>query len=720
MSSFYGNYAQSDVQDALAVVGQGMAKDYGIKVVWGKEGKVRIDLENKIAYIPKLACASGDNFGAGKGDFEEALMLTRANVGHEFGHGAHTKLAKKDYPKGALFSILNALEDVRMERAVAEDYLGFGKVFSEAKEWHNKKIAQDVLDGKVQGIPLWEANCACIFQVGGVAPAWNLSEQAKMYFDAMYEEFSEVRNAKNTGDCLKIAKKIYEILKNLLNDQEEKNQPNESGEGDGADGEEGEEEKEDKQQKQQQEGNGKQKQQKKQQKKEKGEKGKEKGQEKSSGGEMEDEKEEKGNGKGEEGEEEKEGKDSGKGEEGEEGEGEEKGKGQGEEGEEEGEDEGEGSGNGEGMSDEEVEGDDSGKEESNSCKEKHGFENYDPKNSGNCPDGDGSNGLEKEDEEELEARLNKESEGQDLTERANEVIEKAMDLADKRGVYTSRRDLDEHRVPEPGDAGKVRFNANFERMQAEVAAMTMALEQALRAITRSRKDQFLRYGRIDGSRMVEIAKGLSKEIFYQKRPGKELSTVVSMVIDQSGSMSCCSQVRDLVILLGECLSRLGIRFEVVGTTTKFEGGSCPSLDTFTRTNPIVYDHYKDLGEQWGVVRHRMMSVGAFKHNIDGEAVEYCAKRLSQQPEARKIIFSLCDGEPCGGQGNDEDLGENIKSVSDRAWKAGIEVYGVGLGTKRPAQYYGNNHFIYLDGNEGMGQKFVRAFAEILTQGKVQL
>jgi len=257
-------------------------------------------------------------------------------------------------------------------------------------------------------------------------------------------------------------------------------------------------------------------------------------------------------------------------------------------------------------------------------------------------------------------------------------------------------------------------------MQAEVAAMTMALEQALRALTRCRKEPFLRSGRLDNDRLVEIAKNLSKNIFYQKRQGRELKTAVAMVIDQSGSMSCIYQVRDLVLLLGECMYRLGIPFEVIGTTTKYPGQKAPELDGFSRTNPIVYDHYKNYEDQWPVVRERLMNMASYEHNIDGEAVEYAARRLMTRQEERKIVFSLCDGEPCGGQNNDHVLATNITRVATIARKMGVEVYGVGIGTKNPGKFYGEDNFVYLERSENKGEQFVRAFTQILTKGEVRI
>jgi hypothetical protein len=702
-------FAANEVQDALAVVGQGMAKNYKIRCIWHDGKRVSADVERGVVNLPRLACAStlGLKNVKAQDAAETARNLTRSNSGHEFGHCAKTKLTPAEKPTGTLFKITNALEDVRMERAVGEDYPGYRQIFQWANTHHNKAIAGEILDGKVQGGTLWEALSACILQSQGVTPAWTLKGRAKEYFDVAYPDFVDVLTAKSTRDCLAIAKKIFANLKQLLEEEKQ-------------------EQKRKKQEQQEQQENGE------------GEKGE--GKEDDKGEPKDDDKGEKGEPKDDEGEgsdaDDKDGEgdkdsddDSGEGEEGEgddkSEEAGDKSEGEGDEGDKDSDDK-----------DGEETGDDSDSDESESGKESGNSKangkagNETDEAEGEDETGDGADSGEEADTEltpeekaDIEDQLEKDSDGKDMTERGNDEIEAALEDVEtgtKGDLYTSRRDMDEHTTPEINDNSRKNFTEVFQAMQSEVAAMTMALEQALRAITRCRKESYLRAGRLDNDRLVEIAKNLSKNIFYQNRPGRKLSTAVSLVIDQSGSMGNIYQIRDLAILLGECMYRLNIPFEITGSTTKYGYGGAPELDGFTRTNPIIYDHFKQFEEQWPVVRARMMTMDSRVHNIDGEVVEFAARRLLNRKEERKILFSLCDGEPCGGQGNDDVLGENIKRVAKTARLMGVEVYGVGIGCKGPGEYYGKENFIYLENDEQKGEKFVRSFAGILTHGEVKL
>jgi len=725
-------FSNEQVQDALAVVGQGMAKNYKIRVIWHDGKRVRADVERGIVKLPRLACAStlGLKNVKSQDAAETARNLTRANSGHEFGHCAKTKLTPAEKPTGTLFKITNALEDVRMEREVGNDYPGYRQIFQWANTHHNKNIAGEIIDGKVQGGTLWEALSACIVQSQGIPPAWTLKGRAKEYFEVAYPDFVEVLTAKSTRDCLAIAKKIFANLKDLL-EEEKKEQKKKQ--------QEKKQEKKQQEQQEQGEGEGKGKGE-----GEKGEKGESKESDKGEKGEPETGDD---SGEGDEGDDssegdkaddktddkgdESEGKADDKGDDdSEEADKTDEGEGDGDEGDEgdeseESEDEsGEGEGEGDEDSDDES-GDESGNSKSNgkAGNETDKAEGEDEVGDG-ADDGDEADTeLTPEEKAEVENQLEADADGKDMTERGNDEIEAALEDVEtgtKGDLYTSRRDMDEHTTPEITDESRKHFAKIFDAMQSEVAAMTMALEQALRAITRCRKESYLRGGRLDNDRLVEIAKNLSKNIFYQNRPGRKLSTAVSLVIDQSGSMGNIYQIRDLAILLGECMYRLNIPFEITGTTTKYDYGRAPELDGFSRTNPIIYDHFKQFEEQWPVVRARMMTMSSRVHNIDGEAVEFAARRLLARKEERKILFSLCDGEPCGGQGNDDVLGENIKRVAKTARLMGVEVYGVSIQAKRPIQFYGKEHCIVIESGDNIGEKFVRSFAGILTHGEVKL
>ena len=99
-------------------------------------------------------------------------------------------------------------------------------------------------------------------------------------------------------------------------------------------------------------------------------------------------------------------------------------------------------------------------------------------------------------------------------------------------------------------------------------------------------------------------------------------------------------------------------------------------------------------------------------------VEFAAMRLAQRKEKRKIIFSLSDGCPCGGEGNDYDLGRKLIRECEKCRTSGIEVYSFGIGTDEPSKYYGKEFSVRLDGNE-IGKGLSTGISSVMTKGKIR-
>ena len=686
---------EAEAQDAMSVIAQWIGKNYNLQVRFHNGTEVSADIFNGIINIPKLACSSGLT--------EEDLMLLRGRVYHEAGHISDTELDKKEYPKGVLFQILNAIEDPRMERGIGDKYPGAAIVFRACAHYYNQKIAKDVAEGKVDA-PLWEGLVAMGLQSNGIAPKWRLSPKAQKYFDAGYDTFCKWKGLRNAKGSLELAKELYDILKDAHEqDKQEQQQGQEQNEEDGESQE-------------QQQGQGQNQ-----------------SQTQEDGEEQEGEQETRtGNPQDFDNEEDEQ---QGQGGEGQEADDEEDGEGQGGEGQEDGDEGAESDADGESGESEGdeseggSEGDSEGEEgedgdcpqESSSSEEgsKEYNTNYDePNTQGGGEDAEEDDNAEEEMAEELEG-------GKSLDEYQNEDIAEALenlDPADKK--YLSRRDLDEHEYIDGTERDKQTFIEERAQVAAAVASMVRALEQAMRARTRCRQNRFQRSGKIDKTRLTQIAKSLSKEIFYTTKKGEKIETAVEIVIDESGSMGGqeVRDVRRVAIAVSEALAQLKIPFEITGSTTKYCGGdrNVEPLNGLSRTNPIRYRHYKTFGQNWLNCRHNIAKTGSYNHNVDGEVVEYAARRLLERPEPRKVILTLSDGLPDAGHGNGAVMGQNIVRTCERARQAGVEVYAFGIGTTAPARYYGEENFVCLPTGEELGPKFAAEFVSIVSGGRFKV
>ena len=737
-------YGEHEAEDAMSVLAQWIGRDKNVQVVYHNGTAVDADIFKGIIRIPHMACASGIT--------QEALMLLRGRVYHEAGHIDETSLSKAESPKGALHEIWNALEDRRMEAVESDRHKGCAVVFRWNNNYYNRKIAEQMSSGK-KDAPLCEALCAMSLMVEGIQPAWHLGQKAQDYVDAAHPEFIKVKQCKNASAALDLAKVIYKLLKDV-NDEWKQNQPppqpqqGEKSKEQGEKGEKGEQgEQGDGDQKgEPQSGGSKDFDDYENQKPEKGDE--KKSSDKDDGKDDAKDGSSKGKDKGDDSDE---GKDKGDGDkgdsEGTDGSGDEEegdsdgngdsGDGDGKNGEGSDDADGEGEGEkGEGSKgdseDDGPDGEKGGKNGGKSNKSKPDSENgedgdgepsgnmkagdvpYVPKN--DEPKGGKGDGKDKRDlEEEFDGLSREQAQNEDLEE-----FFKNLPVEDKK--YLSRRDLDRHSAPETTDLDKTSYRDRLAQVSVTVSSMTRALEQALRSMSKCRKSPYLRRGKIDHQRLVAIAKNLSREVFYRTRDGMKLDVAVAITIDESGSMSNFYEVQLLAMAIGEALNTIGIPFEIIGTTTLYAGGSygMPEMNGFTRVNPIVYNHYKLFSDKWSNVRQRMVHTGCHHHNIDGEVVEYAAFRLKQRPERRKVIFSLSDGEPCAGHGNDGEMCANLKRVCKRVRKEGVEVFGFGVQSEAPRAYYGKDWFVYLDEVKKMGPEFVREFTRIVTEGGVRV
>lgn len=713
--SLKGYTSGRQVEDAMAVLAGWIGKNYNVKVVYHDGHAVDADIFKGIIRIPRLACASGIT--------EEALMLLRGRVYHESGHIGETELSKSEYPKKkALFSILNALEDRRMEAVLRDRFEGCNKVLNWQTDYYNKDIAGKMAEGKIDA-PLWEALVAMGFMVESRRPMWTLSDKAKLYVDKAYDEFRKVKSCKSATDCLKVAKVIYELLKEA-NEEQKQNEPEKNEPEKGDSSEKSEPEKSDNSE----------------------ESNDSEGQSSSQASDIDDEDESEGSSGGDSDEEsdEEDSEDNSEDTKGnsdkdldedEEEDSEDNSEGSSKGEDEDDSDDAEGSEDGSEGSEGEDEGEDTSEGSDDSEDDSKGSDSSDELDDECGPDGeksesDSASGSESDSASEKDedgagntVDLDDECDGFSVEDILNDAIGEALDELDPRdSIYTALRDGDEHIVPDAADYDKQTYKERREAVSTQVAEMSRALEQALRAMAKCRKNPYMRQGKIDPRRLVQISKGLSREVFYKTRDGRKLDVAVEVIVDESGSMGNFLDVQLLAMAIGESLDRIGVPFEITGTTTKYGGGdrSIPSNTGMTRNNPIVYKHYKGFGENWESVKHRVVKSGRYNHNIDGEAVEYCAMRLAGRKETRKVIFSLSDGRPEGGENRNDELAQNLKRVCERSRESGIEVYGFGIGTTAPKKFYGKDYFIYLDSSTDMGPDVMKKFVEVVTKGEVKV
>lgn len=183
-----------------------------------------------------------------------------------------------------------------------------------------------------------------------------------------------------------------------------------------------------------------------------------------------------------------------------------------------------------------------------------------------------------------------------------------------------------------------------------------------------------RSGRLDTNRLSDVLRN-KDDIFRRKEPARLVNSAVSLLVDASGSMNgtpfykaCASAV-----MLAESLQGIGVKVEIA----LFTEDSC--LDT-----GLIHDLVLPFGQRFvhDRVYAAMGKMGCYLlNNADGENILFAYNRLKQQPEAKKILIVISDGEPSAEGPDNARMGvhEFTRQVIDtiQADKS-VHLFGIGI------------------------------------------
>jgi cobaltochelatase CobT len=228
-------------------------------------------------------------------------------------------------------------------------------------------------------------------------------------------------------------------------------------------------------------------------------------------------------------------------------------------------------------------------------------------------------------------------------------------------------------------------------LQGAVGRLANKLQRRLMAQQNRSWDFDLEEGYLDSARLTRMVIDPMQPLsFKMERDTKFRDTVVSLVIDNSGSMrgrpitvaATCADI------LARTLERCGVKVEILGFTTKaWKGGQSREKwlasgkpPTPGRLNDLRHIVYKSADAPWRRAKRNlglMMREGLLKENIDGEALIWAHNRLLGRPEQRRILMMISDGAPV----DDSTLSVNPGNYLERHLRAVIEE----IETKSPVE-----------------------------------
>ena len=227
------------------------------------------------------------------------------------------------------------------------------------------------------------------------------------------------------------------------------------------------------------------------------------------------------------------------------------------------------------------------------------------------------------------------------------------------------------------------LDKQLSNLQGVVGRLANRLQRRLMAQQNRSWDFDLEEGYLDSARLVRIVIDPMQPLsFKQERDTKFRDTVVTLLLDNSGSMrgrpitvaATCADI------LARTLERCGVsrrdprlhdaRLEGrAGAREMAEGRQAGQSRPPQRSRHIIY---KSADAPWRRARRNlglMMREGLLKENIDGEALLWAHSRLIGRPEQRKILMMISDGAPV----DDSTLSVNPGNYLERHLRAVIEL-----------------------------------------------
>ena len=238
-------------------------------------------------------------------------------------------------------------------------------------------------------------------------------------------------------------------------------------------------------------------------------------------------------------------------------------------------------------------------------------------------------------------------------------------------------------------------------------------------------------GYFDSSRFSQfIANSKNSNIFKLENENTEKNTVVSLLLDNSGSMRGKPIVTSAMTaeIITKTLEKCRVNVEILGFTTKeWKGGKSKKLwekknkdPNPGRLNDLLHIVYKDADTPWNQTKLNLGLVlkdGLLKENIDGEALIWASSRLKKRNEKKKILIVISDGAPVDdatlSSNNSNILDNHLKEVvSEIEKKKALDIIAIGIGHD-VSKYY--SRAFTIDDVEKLGEIIIDNLTEILKE-----
>lgn len=216
-----------------------------------------------------------------------------------------------------------------------------------------------------------------------------------------------------------------------------------------------------------------------------------------------------------------------------------------------------------------------------------------------------------------------------------------------------------------GDAKQKRLV--FDQVNAEYVKstqrMALRLLEKLKGRGRVVLTRDLEDGLLDSGRLTRlITDPALREIFYESAEAPVMDTAVTLLLDNSGSMSG-DKIKLAYLsarMISGVLTRCGVPHEILGYTT-YGSRDSEAGELKGRGDHLQHVIYKSFRE-FAVSPDKLAAMLGMKlsFNVDGEALLWAANRLLARSERRRILIPISDGIPAFAYGSEDGTKRHVR------------------------------------------------------------